>query len=127
MNTIEFNKIQNDVKVTGKLKEVKFPTVKLVQKLDDGYAYRCSNGLVVIQSIELTDGKEWLHTSFSRKSKIPTYSDIQFVKRIFIGEDKTAIMIFPGKDKYVNIMKYCLHLYCGDDNLPDFTHGTGSI
>jgi len=36
-------------------------------------------------------------------------------------------MIFPKKEEHVNIMKYCLHLYVGKDELPDFTHGTGSI
>jgi hypothetical protein len=32
--------------------------VKMVKEAEDGYAYRCINGLVVIQSWEMHDGKE---------------------------------------------------------------------
>ena len=97
----------------------------------DGFMYRNkSTGLQVIQSVSIEeDEKLWIHTSFSRRSRIPDYKDIQFVKKSFIGEDNKAIMIFPEKANHVNIHNYCLHLFTclEDDPLPDFTHGSGTI
>lgn len=86
------------------------------------------NGLLVMASAGImNDNKEWLHVSFSRKSKMPTYSDLQLVKREFIGNDKKAIMVFPEQENYVNISPHCLHLwYCKDNPVPEFSEG-GSI
>lgn len=87
------------------------------------------DGLIVIASVgEYQDGKQWLHVSFSRRSKIPSYEDMQRVKRDFFGEDKKAVLVLPEKENYVNINKNCLHLfYCKDNPLPEFSGGTGSI
>jgi hypothetical protein len=41
-----------------KKSQVESPLVKMVKEAEDGYAYRCINGLVVIQSWEMHDGKE---------------------------------------------------------------------
>ena len=97
----------------------------------DGFMYRNkSTGLQVIQSVSIEqDEKQWIHTSFSRRSRIPTYADIQLIKKYFIGDDKKAIMVFPEKVNHVNIHEFCLHLWTclGVDPLPDFTQGSGSI
>lgn len=87
------------------------------------------NGLFVFVSAgEYEDGKEWLHISFSRKSRIPSYEDMQKVKRDFIGEDKKAVLVLPEKENYVNINKNCLHLFYSEENpLPEFSNGTGLI
>ena len=59
---------------------------------------------------------------------MPTYQEMQMVKRDFIGEDKKAIFVIPKKENYVNINKNCLHLWvCEKDGLPDFDMGLGSI
>ena len=86
------------------------------------------NGLLVMASVGIMqDDREWLHVSFSRKSKLPTYADLQLVKREFIGKDKKALMIFPEEINYVNINKNCLHLWYSPDNpIPEFSVG-GSI
>lgn len=87
------------------------------------------NGLQVIASVAIfDDGREWLHVSFSRKNKMPTYDDLQLVKREFIGNDKKAVMIFPETKYYVNIHPNCLHLwYSADNPLPEFSAGTGTV
>lgn len=107
------------------------PGFSVITEKIDGYMYKSkSRGLTIIQSegIEI-DGHTWLHTSYSRKSRTPTYEDTKFIKDNFIGKDKKAIMIFPEESEHVNIHPYCLHLWtCLDgDVLPDFTQGTGSI
>lgn len=49
------------------------------------------NGLSVIASVATyDDGREWLHVSFSRERKMPTYADLQLVKREFIGNGKKS-------------------------------------
>lgn len=113
--------------LVDRMKLVEYPTVEVVMKKTDGYAYVCKNGLAVIQSLEVLDGKVWLHTSFSRRSRMPDYHDMVFVKRVFIGDDRRAIMILPEKKNHVNIHEFCLHFFTGDDGLPDFTHGKGTL
>ena len=87
------------------------------------------NGLAVIASVRImADGLEWLHVSFSRARKMPTYTDLQLVKRNFIGADKKAIMVFPEQEYYVNLHPNCLHLwYSAQNPVPEFSMGLGTI
>jgi hypothetical protein len=103
------------------------PRIRVLEEREDGYAYSCINGLLVIQSWETHEGNEWLHTSFSRKSRMPDYHDMKFVKDVFIGKDLRAVMLLPAERDHVNIHPYCLHLFTGDDGLPDFTEGKGVL
>lgn len=93
-----------------------------IKKGVDGFS--CTNrGLVVIFSISIeNDNKNWIHVSYSYHDRLPSYEITKEMKRIFIGDDKKAIMIFPEKSEHINIMPYCLHLWhCIDgDNIPDF-------
>lgn len=86
------------------------------------------NGLKVIASVGIqSDGREWLHVSFSRARRLPSYADLKLVKREFIGDDKKAVMVFPERENYVDIHPYCLHLWhCADNPLPEFSYG-GSL
>ena len=125
-----------------KLEEVKikdafyFPILgaqykKLLQPFQGGG--ECSgawfwNGMTIIATVGKFDGVQWLHVSFARKSKMPTYAEMQMIKRDFIGEDKKAIFVLPKKENYVNIHPNCLHLWtCENDILPDFDCGLGTI
>ena len=87
------------------------------------------NGLIILASAgEYDDGKEWLHVSVSRKSRLPTYEELTRIKRDFIGDDKKAVFVLPEKEKHVNIHNFCLHLFYSAANpLPAFTGGSGSI
>lgn len=88
------------------------------------------NGLVVLASgaVELDD-KRWIHVSFSRKDRMPSYDDTCLIKRVFIGEERKAIQVFPPRSEHFNLHKYCLHLWhCLDgDGLPDFRDRTGGV
>lgn len=82
--------------------------------------------LMVIVSGHLeADGKRWVHVSFSRPHKLPSWEDIRRVKDTFIGPERLAIQVFPPEAQYVNIHQTCLHLWhCVDgDPCPDFRHG----
>jgi len=101
----------------------------MIQEAEDGYAFRSANGIQVIISGSQEGGKAWLHVSLSRKHKMPSYDDIALVKKVFIGDDKKAIMVLPERKYHVNIHNYCLHLWhcMEDDGLPEFSHGLGTI
>lgn len=95
----------------------------------DGAAYRNDHGLyVIISGIEI-DHKRWIHVSVSRKSRLPSWSDLKVVKNLFIGLEKKALQVLPAHKEYVNLHPYCLHLWhCLDgDSVPDFRLGTGTI
>lgn len=70
------------------------------------------DGLTVMRSLSKTkDGRDWIHVSMSRRSRMPTYDDLCKVKRDFIGEDKQAYQVFAKKEDHINIHSYCLHLW----------------
>lgn len=83
------------------------------------------DGLAVCLTVQMHDGKRWLHTSCSRPKRMPSYDDLQRVKDTFIGPGRKAIMVIPAKEEHFNFMPFCLHLYsCLDgDLLPDFRIG----
>lgn len=84
---------------------------------------------VIVSDAVMDDGNMWRHVSMSHKNKLPSYKEMCLVKKIFIGDDRKAIQVFPAKSEHVNIHPYCLHLYCNmsHDNIPDFTMGSGMI
>lgn len=102
----------------------------LISRASDGAAYQRADGLKVIASIaEEEDGKQWLHVSCSRRARLPTYGDMVDVKAIFVGEHREAYQVFARASKHVNLMPFCLHLWCRLDGpaLPDFTRGGSTI
>lgn len=87
------------------------------------------NGLAVLVGEFEQEGDRWLHVSCSHKNKLPKWKELREVKDIFIGRDRMAIQIFPFQAQYVNVMEYCLHLWCNlsRDIIPDFTKVTGIV
>lgn len=86
------------------------------------------NGMSIIATAAKYNGVQWLHVSFARKSRMPTYDEMQMVKRDFIGDSRKAIFVLPPRKNYVNIHPNCLHLWCCEnDSLPDFDCGLGTI
>jgi hypothetical protein len=90
-----------------------------------GFVHLTDDLTVLVSGMVEEDKKRWLHVSVSRRSRLPSWEDLKLVKATFIGEDKTAIQVFPSQDKYVNFHPYVLHLWhCVDgDPVPDFTSG----
>jgi hypothetical protein len=106
------------------------PAWRQVHRGMDGAKYMREDGLAVIMSGSVAeDGKRWLHVSLSRRDRLPNWGDIKHVRDVFLGPEKTAYQIIAPKSEWVNIHRYCLHLWhCVDgDPLPDFTRGVGSI
>lgn len=96
----------------------------------DGGVWEQRGGLgVIVSGADYPDGKDWLHLSVSRRERVPSYAELIYVKELFIGKDRKAIMVLPSRAEHVNIHPNVLHLFhCMDeDPLPDFTMGSGSL
>ena len=78
----------------------------------------------VILTVDLHEGRWWLHVSVSRAKYTPSYEDLADVKRVFIGDDHQALQVFPRRERHVNLHPFCLHLWAclepEGDGLPDF-------
>lgn len=88
----------------------------IVQTRADGLAWERLVGekITVIESIaEKSDGKRWLHVSVAKpsKHKMPTYDDVQLMRKLFIGPGRESYMVFPPQSRYVDINPV-LHLFC---------------
>jgi len=80
-------------------------------------------GLTVVVSIhDGSDKQPWLWVDIMKKSGIPSYDDIQYVKKLFIGEDKQAIQVFPAGREYSATKKDNIaHLFSAEFwRLPEF-------
>ena len=80
-------------------------------------------GLRVMLSGGIYNNQKWLHLSASRKNRLPGWLEFTKLKDVFLGEETTAIQVFPPKSEYVNLHPYCLHLWSPikqKNFLPDF-------
>jgi len=101
------------------------PDWRLLQKWGDGYACEYGRLRVIVDCEQKSDNNYWIHVSVSTKHETPTHEEMARVKKDFIGEDRYAYSVWPPKDKYVNIMKHCLHIWaCLNEDgriLPEFS------
>lgn len=103
------------------------PRIRNVRETPHGYNGRYKNLLVIVTERVEADGKVWRHASVSRRDKtMPTYDDLMELKNICIGEHRTALQVFPPRDKHVDWAGKrgieVLHLWCclDGDVTPDF-------
>lgn len=88
---------------------------KYRQHFGDGNTGDGQNGFIVLPqkglNIQFSNGEKWEHVSVSRRSKMPTYGDMQFAKDL-LWDDKLAVMqLHVPKEDHVNVHPYCLHLW----------------
>lgn len=99
------------------------PRWRISMQNEEGFACIHVTGLAIISSVHVEkDGEVWQHVSMSYKNRLPEYHEMCMIKDAFIGKDKLAIQVFPPEKEHVNVMKYCLHLWCclSKRPLPDF-------
>jgi len=54
---------------------------------------------------------EWQHVSVSLPARCPTWNEMSKIKDLFWADCVTVMQFHPRKTNYVNIHKYCLHLW----------------
>ena len=99
----------------------------VIERREDGNMWIPLYGekISVIEDIGIkADGKRWLHVSVGRaNSKMPSYEDMQMVRRLFIGEHREAYQVFPTKERYVNfdnVLHWWVCLDAPEGVLPHF-------
>jgi len=99
---------------------------RLVSQGEDGFCLqngRLRQSVIGSACVE-ADGKRWIHLSIAGADRLPSYEDLCWLKRAFLGEEAKAVMVFPPKSHHVNLHSRCLHLFsCLDepDPLPEFS------
>ena len=81
-------------------------------KEGDGYGWFMipspkDNKMIAIQA---SDG-DWEHVSASLRNRCPTWEEMCYIKNLFWDEDECVVQYHPPKSDYVNMAKYCLHLW----------------
>lgn len=51
------------------------------------------------------------HISFSKKSVLPSWSDVKAVREKFCKKNTFYVMVLPPEEFYVNLHKFCFHLW----------------
>lgn len=83
---------------------------------DDSYG---NNGVFIIHHLGLTigciaaDGLGWEHVSVRVEDSkhCPSWTIMNHIKDLFWDEEDCVVQYHPPKSVYVNINKYCLHLW----------------
>lgn len=58
-----------------------------------------------------SNGDGWDHVSVSLPHRIPTWTEMDFVKRLFFLPEEIVMQLHPAEVKHINNMKNCLHLW----------------
>lgn len=56
-------------------------------------------------------GMGWEHVSVSLKKRTPTWAEMCMFKDIFWPDHEACIQYHPARSEYINIHKYCLHIW----------------
>lgn len=106
------------------------PDWRVVDRSEDGAAYRKGDLAVIVSVATEADGRDWKHVSVSRRdAATPSWDELRRVKEAFVG-DAYAVSVLPPRRFYVNIHPGVLHLFSPfgwDWPLPEFSRGTGSL
>lgn len=68
-------------------------------------------GAAIKLQVIFTNNDGWDHVSCSMEHRCPTWEEMCFVKELFFGDDEAVMQIHPKKKDYVDLHKYCLHLW----------------
>lgn len=58
-----------------------------------------------------SNGDGWDHVSVSLHNRIPTWHEMQYVKRTFFYPKETVMQLHVPDDDHINVHPHCLHLW----------------
>ena len=81
--------------------------------VNDCKAYRTGNNLAVICGQEFCGphGELRWHISVSHAKRNPTWEEIHDLRYRLIPDDAMMVMFLPPKWQYVDLHRYCFHLF----------------
>ncbi len=73
------------------------------------------NGMLMIRNkglaVIFSDGDGWEHVSVSRRSKTPSYEDMDWIKREFWDDDDCVMQLHVPVKDHIDCHPNCLHLW----------------
>lgn len=60
-------------------------------------------------------GDGWDHVSVSRRNRVPSWEDMEFVKRRFFLRSEVAMQLHVPPTDHISCHPYCLHLWRPND------------
>lgn len=53
----------------------------------------------------------WDHVSVTHKKRIPNWTEMEYIKRMFFKDDETAMQVHVPPSEHINCHPRCLHLW----------------
>lgn len=76
-----------------------------------GFQHKRTKMVVLRSYSKSSDGSDWIHVSVSYKNKTPSWEEMAAVKNLFLGPEVEAYQVMPKREDYVNVHRYCLHIW----------------
>jgi hypothetical protein len=57
----------------------------------------------------------WDHVSVSLPNRCPTWSEMDFIKRLFFKNNEVAFQLHPATSNHINVHNFCLHIWRPQD------------
>jgi hypothetical protein len=65
----------------------------------------------VLMCVIVSTGHGWDHVSVSHRDRIPSWTEMDYIKRIFFKDDEVAMQLHVTSKDHINIHNYVLHLW----------------
>lgn len=76
------------------------------------WQHRLVEKMTVLRSQSMMkNGDQFVHVSVARTDRLPSWEELNKVKREFIGDSYSAYQILSKKEDHVNMHEHCLHLW----------------
>jgi hypothetical protein len=62
-------------------------------------------------SVVASAGLGWDHVSVSTPNRLPTWTEMEHVKRLFWKPDAVVMQLHVAEKDHINLHPYCLHLW----------------
>ncbi len=72
------------------------------------FRFNVENGVLFVIA---SHGGGWDHVSVSREDRIPTWGEMEHIKRLFFLDTETAMQLHVPVSQHINCHPYCLHLW----------------
>lgn len=59
----------------------------------------------------VSNGGGWDHVSVSRRDRVPTWDEMDHIKRLVFRDDEIVMQLHINDDRKIDRHKYCLHLW----------------
>lgn len=88
------------------------PNLRLEQhRLDGPPNSNCGAFRIGPLGVVVSDGWGWDHVSVSRPDRIPTWEEMDRIKRICFRDDEIVMQLHVNDSRKVGVCRFCLHLW----------------